>query len=151
MANAVPCPYSAQREYLGRTCAVKATILVVEDDVCARELLYLHLSSAGYQVLLAEDAIIGGHFLLDQRVDLVIADIQMPFMDGLDLVQAIRNDPAVSSMPVIFVTSHGEHEDRARELGAVAFMRKPVHAAELLGNVAKHVGAVPATGERHEP
>jgi CheY-like chemotaxis protein len=59
-------------------------------------------------------------------------------MDGLDLVQAIRNEPSVASMPVVFLTSHSEHEDRARELGAVAFMTKPVLAAELLATVAKH-------------
>jgi len=115
-----------------------ATILIVEDDPCVRELLCLHLSGAGYEVLVAEDAIIGGHFLLDQRVDLLIADINMPFMDGLDLVHAIRQEPSVASMPVVFLTSHSEHEDRARELGAVAFMTKPVLAEELLATVAKH-------------
>jgi two-component system, OmpR family, response regulator len=57
-----------------------ATILAVDDDECLRELLYLHLSDAGYQVLLAEDAIIAGRFLLQQKVDLLIADIEMPFM-----------------------------------------------------------------------
>jgi two-component system, chemotaxis family, sensor kinase CheA len=122
-----------------------ATILVVDDDECARELLHLHLSNAGYEVLLAEDAIIAGHFLLDQRVDLLLADIEMPFMDGLDLVQAIRNDPAISSMPVIFVTCHGEHEERAKELGAVAFLRKPVVAGQLLAAVVEHIGTQKVT------
>jgi len=115
-----------------------ATILIVDDDPCVRDLLYLHLSNAGYQVLVAEDAIIGGHVILDQRVDLLIADINMPFMDGLDLVQAIRKEPAVSSMPVVFLTSHGEYEDRAQALGAVAFMRKPVRADDLLDIIARH-------------
>ena len=115
-----------------------ARILIVEDDPCVRELLHLHLSGAGYEVLVAEDAMIGGRFLLDQRIDLLIADINMPFMDGLDLVQAMRQEPSVSSMPVVFLTSHSEHEDRARALGAVAFMRKPVLADELLGIVARH-------------
>jgi two-component system, chemotaxis family, sensor kinase CheA len=119
--------------------ATDATILVVDDDECARELLYLHLSNAGYEVLLAEDAIIAGHILLERRVALLVTDIEMPFMDGLELVQAIRNDPSVSSMPVIFVSSRWEHEGRARELGAVAFLRKPVPADQLLAAVAKHV------------
>jgi DNA-binding response OmpR family regulator len=120
---------------------MSATILVMDDDASMRELLRLHLSDAGYKVLLAEDAITAGYFLLEQRIDLLLADIEMPFMDGLDLVRAIRNDPSISSMPVIFVTSHGEHEDRARELGAVAFLMKPVHAGELLATVASHVKA----------
>jgi CheY-like chemotaxis protein len=118
-----------------------ATILVVDDEESPRELLYLHLSSAGYRVLLAEDAIAAGHFLLEEHIDLLLADIEMPFMDGLDLVQAIRNDPAVSSMPVVFVTSHEQYEERAKELRAVAYLRKPVRGEQLLATVAKHVGA----------
>jgi DNA-binding response OmpR family regulator len=55
-------------------------ILVVDDDECTRELMYIHLSNAGYEVLLAEDAIVGGHFLLDRRVDLLITDIAMPYL-----------------------------------------------------------------------
>lgn len=115
---------------------MNATILVVDDDECLRELMYLHLSNAGYRVLLAEDAIIAGHFLLEQRIDLLVADIAMPFMDGLDLVRAIRSDPSVSSLPVVFVTSHPEHESVADQLGA-AYLRKPVHADELIASVAK--------------
>lgn len=116
-----------------------STVLVVDDDVCARELLYLHLPDAGYKVLLAEDAMIAGHYLLDERVDLLVTDIDMPYMDGLDLVRAMRNDPAVSGMPVVFVTGNGEHEARAKQLGAVAYLRKPVRAELLLGTVAEHV------------
>jgi two-component system, chemotaxis family, chemotaxis protein CheY len=118
---------------------VNATILVVEDDECMRELLCLHLSGAGYEVLSAEDAIVAGHFLLEQRVDLLVADIEMPFMDGLDLVKAIRNDPAASSMPVVFVTRHAGHGERAKELGAVAYLTKPVRVSELLATVARHL------------
>ena len=118
-----------------------ATILAVDDDECARELLYLHLSNAGYEVLLAEDAIVAGHILLERRVALLVTDIEMPFMDGLDFVQAIRSDPSVAPMPVIFASSRWEHEGRARELGAVAFLRKPVLAGQLLATVAEHIGS----------
>jgi two-component system nitrogen regulation response regulator NtrX len=131
-AEAVRQPYSL---------AMSATILVMDDDERIRELLYLCLSNAGYQVLLAEDAIAAGHFLLEQRVDLLLADIEMPFMDGLDLVQALRNDP-ISNMPVIFITSYGQYEARSKELGAVAYLRKPVRSEQLLAIVAQHVPAV---------
>ena|SRR5688572_819779 len=59
-----------------------ARILVVDDDECLRELMHLHLSGAGYQVQVAEDAIVAGHLLLEERVDLLVTDIEMPFMDG---------------------------------------------------------------------
>ena len=116
-----------------------ATILVMEDEDYMRELLYLHLSGAGYDVLLAEDAIVAGRYLVERRVDLLVADIAMPYVDGLDLVQMIRNDPAVSRLPVVFLTSHAEYEGRARELGAIAYLRKPVRADQLLAIVAQSV------------
>jgi CheY-like chemotaxis protein len=120
---------------------MSATILVVDDDENFRELLSLHLRGAGYDVLLAEDAIFAGQFFLERRrVDLLIADIEMPFMDGLDLVRAIRNDPEISSLPVIFATSHPEHEKTAAELGAVAYLQKPLRAEVVLATVAKHLG-----------
>lgn len=118
---------------------MEATILVVEDDRSVREVLYLHLSNAGYKVLLAEDAIVAGQYLLEQHVDLLIADIAMPYMDGLDLVRAIRGDRAICSLPVIFVTSHPEHEGAAKELGAVAYFSKPLHADLLLATVANQL------------
>ena len=96
----------------------------------------LHLSNAGYKVLLAEDAIVAGHFLLDEKVDLLLADIEMPFMDGLDLVRAVRSDPSVSRLPVIFVTSQPHHEAAAAQLGA-SYLRKPLRADELLASVAR--------------
>jgi CheY-like chemotaxis protein len=115
-----------------------ATVLVMDDDDCARELFYLHLNGAGYNVLLAEDAIAAGRMLLNQPVDLLVADIEMPYMDGLEFVQAMRSDPAVAHTPVIFVTAHADHEYRAGELGALACLRRPVRADHLLAIVAKH-------------
>ncbi|HJT60051.1 MAG TPA: response regulator [Burkholderiales bacterium] len=112
-----------------------ARILVVDDDECVRELMHLHLSGAGYQVQVAEDAIVAGHLLLQEGVDLLVTDIEMPFMDGLDLVKAIRSDPAIASLPVVFVTSQPGHEDAAAELGAM-YLRKPLRADELLKSVA---------------
>ena len=119
----------------------------MDDDDCARELFYLHLSGAGYNVLLAEDAIAAGRMLLNQPVDLLVADIEMPYMDGLEFVEALRSDPAVACTPVIFVTGHPEHEYRAGELGALACLRRPVRADHLLAIVAKNTFAAGA-GQR---
>lgn len=112
------------------------TVLVVDDDECVRELMGIHLSNAGYRVLTAEDAVVAGGFLLQERIDLLVADIEMPFMDGLDLVRVIRSDPALASLPVVFVTAHPEHEGVARQLRA-EYLRKPLRADELLASVAK--------------
>jgi len=116
-----------------------ATILVMEDEQLMRELLRIHLSGAGYEVLLAEYPVAAGHWVVKQRPDLIIADIEMPFMDGVQFVQALRADPAVAAIPVIFVSSRSDLEDRCKTLGAVAFLEKPVLAERLLKAVAKHL------------
>ena len=121
------------------------TILVMEDEELMRELLRMHLSNAGYEVLLAEDAVVAGHLVLRQRPDLILADIEMPFMDGLEFVELLKADEALSRIPVIFVSSRSDFEDRCKELGAVAFLKKPVLVDPLLAAVAKHVdgGRIP--------
>jgi len=116
-----------------------ATILVMDDDQCMRELLRLHLSNAGYKVLVAEDAIDAGHLLLQQRPDLVLADIEMPFMDGLEFLRAVKADRTTRSVPVIFVTVRVEAEAKAKKLGAAAFLIKPLLLPELLSTVARQI------------
>jgi two-component system chemotaxis response regulator CheY len=116
-----------------------ATILVLDDDSYMRELLNLHLSNAGYEVLLAEDAVVAGHLLLRQRPDLMLVDVEMPYMNGLEFMQALKGDPAVCNIPVVFISSRDDCEDRAKELGAGAFLHKPLLADHLLATVAGFV------------
>src|SRR3954462_4367654 len=113
------------------------TILVIDDDVCMRDLLRLHLSNAGYDVSVAEDAVDAGHSLLKQRPDLILADIEMPYMDGLEFLQAVKADDTMSSVPVILVTGSDDAESKAQQLGAAAFLTKPLFVAELLATVAR--------------
>lgn len=115
------------------------TVLVMEDDQFMRELLRLHLQSAGYEVLEAEDPVVAGDILIRKRPDILIADIETPFMDGLEFVQALRADPTVAEIPVILIGSRYGDEDRCRGLGAIAFLKKPVLAGQLLATLAKHV------------
>ncbi len=103
------------------------TILVVEDSFTARELQRIILESAGYQVLTARD----GREALDTlgrepAISLVVTDLEMPELGGLDLTRAIRADPVRSSLPVVVVTAHGSEEDARKgiEAGADAYMAK---------------------------
>lgn len=116
-----------------------STILVIDDDEYLRELLRLHLSNAGYEVLVAEDAVVAGHSVLRHRPDLILVDVEMPFMTGLEFMQALKADRSVCDIPVVFISSRGDCEDRARELGACAFLQKPVLADHLLATVAGYV------------
>jgi DNA-binding response OmpR family regulator len=112
---------------------------VVEDEESMRELLRLHLSSAGYTVEVAEDAIAAGYSVLKAAPDLIICDVAMPHMDGFELVAALRADTAVSNkLPVIFLTAESEADDRARELGG-EFLEKPIRLEELLKAVSRHL------------
>jgi CheY-like chemotaxis protein len=116
-----------------------STILVVDDDAYMRELLHLHLSNAGYDVLMAEDAVAAGRSVLRYRPDLILLDVEMPFMTGLEFVQALKGDPGVCDIPVIFLSSRDDCEDTAMELGARAFLQKPVLAHHLLATIAGYV------------
>jgi two-component system chemotaxis response regulator CheY len=115
------------------------TILVMDDDQSMRELLRLHLSNAGYKVLVAEDAIDGGHLFLRRHPDLVLVDIEMSFMDGLEFLRAVKADRTTRSVPVIFVTARADAEGQAKKLGAAAFLTKPLLLPELLSAVARQI------------
>ena len=122
-----------------------ARILVVDDDGSMRELLRLHLAGAGYDVSTAADAIAAGYEVLKSPPDLIITDVNMPYMDGFEVIAALRADPQVAGIPVIFLTSVEEGDERGKELGAVGYLTKPVRAEKLLNLVAQHVpgGAIP--------
>ena len=116
-----------------------ATILVVDDDKSIRELLRLHLSSAGYEVHVAKDAIAAAYIVLRSPPDLIISDVNMPHMDGFEFVAALKADKSLPNIPVIFLTSLEEGGQRGKLLGAVGYVTKPVRADHLLALVAKHV------------
>jgi CheY-like chemotaxis protein len=110
-------------------------IAVIDDDRFIRYLLDLHLRKAGYEVFTAEDAVAAGRVVVEQKPDLILCDVDMPFMDGYEFVAALRADPATSHIPVIFLTINPSVADHAKRLGATHLM-KPVMADELLKAVA---------------
>jgi CheY-like chemotaxis protein len=116
-----------------------ATILIVDDDESIRELLRLHLGAAGYEVHVAADAIAAGYLVLRSPPDLIITDISMPHMDGFEFVAALKADKSIPPIPVVFLTSMEEGDNRGKELGAVGYITKPVRADKLLEMVAQHV------------
>ncbi|HEY2336991.1 MAG TPA: response regulator [Burkholderiales bacterium] len=116
-----------------------ANILIVDDDENIRELLRLHLSAAGYEVHVAEDAISAGYMVLRSPPDLIITDINMPHMDGFEFIAALKSDKSLPRIPVICLTSFEEGDLRGKELGVVGYVTKPVRADRLLSLVAQHV------------
>ena len=117
----------------------KARILVIDDDPFIRSLLQLVLAQAGYEVQVAEDAVEGGKALLRPGFDLVLCDIDMPYLTGLELVTALRASEETASIPVVFVSSHMDTETliAAQELGAAGYLIKPFQSEQLLETVGR--------------
>ena len=110
-----------------------AKIVVIEDDLTFLDLLRVHLAGAGHEVLTAEDAVLGLRAVIDNAPDLILLDLSVPYLDGFEMIAALRTDPATRNIPVIVLTGRGDDEtySRARELGAAQLLTKPV-ARDLL-------------------
>ncbi len=116
----------------------RPSILVVDDETAVRELLKLHLVGAGYDVRLADDAIVAGRSLMANPPDLMVVDVALPYLGGLDFVAALKADTTMPDIPVVFISGNAEFLERARILGAPA-MKKPFTAAELLEAVRREL------------
>jgi two-component system sensor histidine kinase and response regulator WspE len=100
--------------------AVRKRVLVVDDSFTVRELERKLLDHHGYEVEVAVDGMDGWNALRNGRFDLVVSDIDMPRMDGIELVRRIRQDPGLNSMPVMILSYKDREEDRQRGLDAGA-------------------------------
>jgi CheY-like chemotaxis protein len=125
------------------TPAPRAKIAVVDDDRFIRYLLDLHLRKAGYEVFAAEDAVAAGRVVVEHKPDVILCDVDMPFMDGYEFVSALRADPETRHIPVIFLTVNKGVGERAKQLGA-GHLVKPVMADELLRTVARFAPPAPS-------
>jgi DNA-binding response OmpR family regulator len=112
----------------------KGTILVVEDEPNIADLVDLYLSRDGFRVLKKATGADGLAAVRDQRPRLVVLDVGLPDMDGLEVCRRIR---ATSALPVIFLTARGDEVDRVLglELGADDYLTKPFAPAELVARV----------------
>ena len=104
----------------------KIRILIIDDDVGFRDLLRIHLSAAGYQVQLAEDGVTGGRAVLAQAPDLIVSDLNMPYLNGFELLSLLRADAGTASIPMILLSarSDGDTMAKAVELGAADFLSR---------------------------
>ena len=115
----------------------KKRILIIEDDADFRNLLRIHLSLAGYALEVAEDGVEGGKALLERPPDLVLSDVNMPFLTGFELLSLMRSDERTASIPVILLSGSSDDEivSAAMKLGAADFLTKPVRLEDLLQSI----------------
>ncbi|MGD0883314.1 MAG: response regulator [Thermodesulfovibrionales bacterium] len=110
-------------------------ILVVEDSPTMRQLITFAMKRiANTKVIEATDGVDALKKLSSESVDLILADINMPVMDGLKLVSLVRNNAAYKDLPIIIITTEGAKEDKERALaiGANAYLAKPIQTQELI-------------------
>lgn len=113
-------------------------ILIIEDDKDIVEMLELYLKSEGYSIVVANDGIEGLQKFRKEEPKLVILDIMMPRMDGIEVVKTIRES---SNIPVIFLSAKGSDVDKAIGLGFGAddYLSKPFSMIELLARVKANI------------
>lgn len=117
--------------------ARRKVILIVEDDQNFRELISLHLLESGYAVRAVADGAEAIRACLNNVPDLVISDVHMPRLDGLEFVASMRSVERLRKVPVIFLTIDETAVGRGEKHRNVVFLRKPILAASLLRAVSK--------------
>ncbi len=115
-------------------------ILIVDDDSTTRKLLGLFLRSKGYEVAYAENGIDGIEKLGLENPNMIISDLNMPYMDGIEFVKSVRSDPARAELPILMVTTEGDPEERERALsvGVNGYLVKPVTAEVVIQHI-RHI------------
>ena len=114
-------------------------ILTIDDSKTMRDMLMLTLAEAGFDVLQAVDGQDGLDVLVNERVDVVITDINMPRMDGYEVIRQLRSNPSHKTTPILVLTTESEQDKRnlAREAGATGWMVKPFDPDRLVETVRK--------------
>lgn len=117
----------------------RTAVMVVDDSVTVRKITGRLLEREGYRVLVAKDGVDALQQMVEEVPDVMIADIEMPRMDGFDLARNMRSTSRLAAVPIIFVSSRSadKHRALAREIGVEHFLGKPYREEDLLGLVAR--------------
>jgi two-component system chemotaxis sensor kinase CheA len=109
-----------------RTSARKRRVLLADDSLTTRSLERSILESAGYDVMPAADGAEAWRILQERGADVIVSDLEMPHLDGIGLLEAVRGSPRYRELPFILVTGRESEEDRTRglRLGASAYLVK---------------------------
>lgn len=126
-----------------------ARVLVIEDNPANMKLASLLLHTAGHEVLAAADAESGLNLARSEQPDLILMDVQLPGIDGLEATMLLKQDPATKGIPVIAVTAMAMSSDSAktRNAGCDGYISKPLRYRELfacIDNLLGHAGPAPA-------
>ncbi len=112
-------------------------ILTVDDSASVRQMVSFTLSSAGYELIEAVDGKDGLGKAGTAKFDLIITDLNMPNMDGIEMISAVRKLPGYAFIPILMLTteSQAEKKDAGRKAGATGWIVKPFNTEQLLAVV----------------
>lgn len=121
------------------------TVLTVDDSMSIRETVRMTLESMGYRVITAEDGARGLIVAAQEKADLVIADLNMPNLDGISMIAELRTRPAYRFTPILMLTTESQEEKKmaGRRAGATGWIVKPFDPARFLAVVQKVCPNVP--------
>ncbi len=121
--------------------AGRPLVLVVDDSITIRKVTTRILERNNMDVMAAKDGVEAIGLLHEINPDLILSDIEMPRMDGFELLSAIRNDPRFATVPVVMITSRTgqKHRQKAEEMGVSGYLGKPYTEADLLAEMARHL------------
>lgn len=112
-------------------------ILIVEDEANIRQLVRYNLEKEGFQVMEAADGLQGLRTVQREKPDLVLLDLMLPGMDGLEICRTLKGTPSTAALPIIMLTAKAEEVDKiiGLELGADDYMTKPFSPRELIARI----------------
>lgn len=118
------------------------TVLIVEDEARLAQALAFMLKQEGIRALVAADGMTGLALIRQERPALVLLDLNLPELDGLEVCRQVRADPALAELPILILTALGqqEHERAALASGATAYVRKPFRLRDLRDRIRAFLG-----------
>src|SRR5258708_7246548 len=118
------------------------TILIVDDSCSVRQHVSMILVRAGFAMVEASDGQEGLAMIDNRDIDMVICDINMPNMNGLDMVEKVKSKPEHKSLPIVMLTTEGQTSlvKRAKQAGAVGWLVKPFNPTQLVQTVSHLTG-----------
>lgn len=119
------------------------TVLIVEDQLEMRAITTAYLEHQGYRVVAAGDGLEGLRRAREVHPDLILMDISVPGLDGIEATAVLKGDPETSDIPIVIVSAHpyGSVGKRARDAGCDGWLNKPCDPRRLLEEVQRRVGA----------
>ena len=129
----------------------KARVLIVDDEAPIRLLCRVNLEAEGMEVFEAGDGPTGLEAARREAPDVILLDVMMPGLDGWRVAEELLEDPATSSIPIVFLTARAELRDRARglDLGGLDYVTKPFNPVDLAPLIRDLIARVEG-GEREE-